>query len=176
MGVSGSGKSTVGQALADRLGAELVEGDDLHPAANVEKMRRGEPLDDADRAPWLDRLHAAIAERVAAGTDAVVASSALKRRYRDRLREGLPPDAVRIVHLDVDRATLLDRLGRRQGHFMPPALLDSQLADLEEPLPNEAGAIVVDANRRVEVVVAQVVGMWDAVAAARARRWRPPET
>jgi gluconokinase len=167
MGVSASGKSTVGEALADRLGAEFLEGDDLHPQANVAKMRRGEPLDDTDRGPWLDRLHAAIAERVAAGKDTVVASSALKRRYRDRLREGLPPGTLRFVHLDVDRATLLDRLARRKDHFMPPSLLDSQLADLELPTEDEA-ATVVDATRPADRIVEDVV--------AQARRWRPPET
>lgn len=159
-GVSGSGKSTIGRALADRLGWDLLEGDDFHPAANVEKMRRGVPLDDADRAPWLDRLHAAIADRVAAGNalagnNAVLASSALKRRYRDRLRQGLDPGAVRFVHLDVDRATLERRLREREGHYMPPSLLDSQLADLEPPTAGEA--LVVDATRSPDEVVAAIV-------------------
>ena len=165
MGVSASGKSTVGEALADRLGAEFVEGDDRHPAANVAKMARGEALDDADRAPWLDALHAAIAERVAAGKDLVMASSALKRRYRDRLREGLAPGAVRFVHLDVDRATLLERLRERKGHFMPPSLLDSQLADLEPPTAAE-GAVVVDAARPPDHVLDEIVAGLDALDAA----------
>lgn len=165
-GVSGSGKTTVGEALAERLGWEFLEGDDFHPEANVEKMRRGEALDDADRDPWLDRLHAAIVERVAAGKPAVLASSALKRRYRERLREGLDPGAVRFVHLDVDRATLERRLRERRGHYMPPSLLDSQLADLEPPAADEA--LVVDATRPVDQVVEAIV--------AEARRWRPPET
>jgi gluconokinase len=154
-GVSGSGKSTIGRALADRLGWDLLEGDDFHPAANVEKMRRGVPLDDADRAPWLDRLHAAIAGRVAEGRPAVLASSALKRRYRDRLREGFDPGDVRFVHLDVDRATLERRLRGREGHYMPATLLDSQLADLEPPTADEAQ--VVDATRPPEEVVAAIV-------------------
>jgi gluconokinase len=164
-GVSGSGKTTVGEALAERLGWEFLEGDDLHPEANVEKMRRGVALDDADRGPWLDRLHAAIVERLAAGKPAVLASSALKRRYRERLREGLDPGAVRFVHLDVDRATLERRLRERKDHYMPPSLLDSQLADLEAPAADEA--LVVDATRPVDQVVDDIV--------AEARRWRPPE-
>ena len=188
MGVSGSGKSTVGRALADRLGWAFVDGDDVHPAANVAKLRRGVPLDDADRAPWLDRLHEIVVETVAAGDDLVLVCSALKRRYRDRLRRGQPPGAVRFVHLDVDRATLLDRLRRRRGHFMPPSLLDSQLADLEAPAADE-GAVVVDARRSVDEVVGEAVAALalpvdrpaararpTARARPAARRWRPPAT
>ena len=150
-GVSGSGKSTVGAALADRLGWDFLDGDDFHPASNVDKMRRGVPLDDADRAPWLDRLHELIATRVASGESAVLACSALKRRYRARLAEGFGAGAVVFVHLDVDRDTLAARLRARKGHHMPPSLLDSQLATLEVPTPDEA--IVVDAARPVAEVV-----------------------
>jgi len=174
-GVSGSGKSTVGAALATRLGWDFVEGDDYQPAANVAKMRRGVPLDDADRDPWLDALHREIAARVAAGRPAVVASSALKRRYRDRLGEGLAEGALRFVLHDVDRATLERRLRERKGHFMPAALLDSQLADLQRPSPGEA--VVVDATRPVDRVVEDIVrGVGREGVVAPARRWRPPET
>jgi gluconokinase len=151
-GVSGSGKSTVGAALADRLGWDFLDGDDFHPAANVDKMRRGIPLDDADRAPWLDHLHELIASRVASGKPAVLACSALKGRYRRRLVEGFDDDAVTFVHLDVDRATLEERLRARRGHYMPPSLLDSQLAVLEAPTPGDE-AIVVDAGRPVAQVI-----------------------
>jgi len=151
-GVSGSGKSTVGAALADRLGWDFLDGDDFHPPANVDKMRRGIPLDDADRAPWLDHLHELIASRVAAGKPAVLACSALRRRYRRRLAAGFDDGAVAFVHLDADRATLEERLRTRRGHYMPPSLLDSQFAALEVPTPGD-GAVVVDADRPVAEVV-----------------------
>jgi gluconokinase len=126
MGVSGSGKTTVGAALADALGLGFVDGDSLHPAANVAKMAAGIPLDDADRAPWLD----AIGEVLAAGP-VVVACSALKRAYRDRLRAAAP--SLRLVFLDGSRALLASRMAARPGHFMPTSLLDSQRATLEPP-------------------------------------------
>jgi len=154
-GVSGSGKSTVGKALAAHLGWDFVDGDDFHPAANVDKMRHGVPLDDADRAPWLAQLHELIATRLAAAEPTVLACSALKRRYRARLAEGVDAGVVTFVHLDVDRPTLEQRLRTRQGHYMPPSLLDSQLAALETPSPDEA--IVVDANGPVADVVEEVV-------------------
>ncbi len=129
-GVSGSGKSTIGAALAAALGVVFVDGDDLHPAANVAKMAAGHPLDDADRAPWLDIVGARLAEG-----SIVIACSALRVRYRDRLRS-LAPD-VRILLLEVPRETLERRMTERPGHFMPPALLDSQLAALEPAAPGE---------------------------------------
>lgn len=136
MGVSGSGKTTVGEALAVALGVPFADGDALHPAANVAKMAAGIPLDDADRAPWLDAIGA-----VLAAGPVVVACSALKRAYRDRLRTAAPD--LELISLAVDRATLLDRMTHRT-HFMPPSLLDSQLATLEPPTADEH-AIVIDA-------------------------------
>lgn len=141
MGVSGSGKTTIGSALARALGASFVEADDLHSIANVARMRRGIPLDDVARAPWLRRVHLAIARRVDAGERVVVACSALKAAYRLVLLDGFD-DAV-VVYLHADPATLEHRLEARLGHYMPPSLLDSQLATLEEPVD----AIVCDPSQ-----------------------------
>lgn len=149
MGVSGSGKSSVGVALAARLGVPFLEGDALHPAANVAKMAAGVPLDDADRAPWL----AAIAAWIAAHAGGVVACSALKRAYRDRLRVTAP--GLRLVALLPPAAVLAERLGHRRGHFMPGSLLASQLATLEAPGADEE-ALVVVADEPVEATVARI--------------------
>ncbi|MBK1632936.1 hypothetical protein CKO31_19715 [Thiohalocapsa halophila] len=131
MGVSGAGKSTLGEALAAALGCGFVDADDHHPPENIAKMRRGEPLDDADRGPWLDRLHALLREQDAAGKDAVLACSALKDSYRTRLTAGLRD--IRYVLLVGAPAELRERLAARRDHFMPPVLLDSQIATLSVP-------------------------------------------
>ncbi len=130
MGVSGSGKSTVAKLLAQRLRVPFEEGDDLHSAAAVAKMHAGHPLTDRDRAPWLDRVNAWLRGQAEAG--GVVSCSALRRRYRDRLRRGLGRH-VAFVLLDPPAAVLKHRLARRRGHFMPAKLLGSQLATLERP-------------------------------------------
>jgi gluconokinase len=157
MGVSGSGKSTVAKPLAERLGWPFQEGDDLHPAANVAKMKAGIPLDDADRAPWLGAIADWIAERLRAESGGVVTCSALRRAYRDRLRRA--GEGVTFIYLDGSKAVIAERLAQRHGHFMPPALLDSQFATLEEPTPDEH-AIVVDivqpADRQVDEIIAAV--------------------
>lgn len=155
MGVSGAGKTVVGQALARALGCAFLEGDAYHPPANVAKMRRGEPLTDADREPWLHALAAALAEQEARGERSVLACSALRRRYRDRLAAAVP---CRFVLLDVPPDELAERLARRTGHFMPAALLDSQLATLEPPEPDENG-VVVRARGTVESMVATVLAI-----------------
>jgi gluconokinase len=134
MGVSGCGKSLVGKTLADGMRWDFQDGDDLHPPANLEKMRTGRPLDDLDRDPWLDRVAAWISEKHRQHQSGVIACSALKRRYRDRLREG--DGALRFVFLDVPQDVLRRRLEHRQ-HFMPPQLLKSQLDALERPAPDE---------------------------------------
>lgn len=145
MGVQGSGKSTVGRAVAERLGIEFRDGDDLHPAANTAKMARGEPLNDRDRAPWLHRIGVEIADAEVAGRRLVLACSALKRRYRDQLREHVP--ALAFVYLDGDRELLERRLAGRSHEFMPNDLLGSQLATLEPLEPDERGvAVSIDAS------------------------------
>ena len=133
MGVSGSGKSTVAGILAGQLGWDLEEGDDLHPPANVAKMSAGTPLTDQDRWPWLDKVAEWITEHTAAGLPGIITCSALKRIYRDRMRG----DHVIFVHLTGDRDTIGRRISARQDHFMPPALLDTQIATLEAPGPDE---------------------------------------
>ena len=135
MGVSGSGKTVIGSALARSLGVEFVEGDDLHPEENVKRMASGIALTDEDRAPWLRSIGARLRAAKDAGTGLVVSCSALKRSYRDLLRA--EAGDVRFIFLKGDRALIGERLATRSGHFMPPLLLDSQFAALEEPGPDE---------------------------------------
>jgi len=140
MGVSGCGKSTVMARMVERFAWPSAEADNFHPAANVEKMASGNSLTDEDRWPWLRALAAWIGEREDAGENAVVTCSALKRTYRDLLREGHP--SVRFVHLIVDREVLERRMEQRAGHYMPPSLLGSQLATLEALQPDELGCVL----------------------------------
>jgi gluconokinase len=150
MGVSGCGKSTVGQLLATALGLPYLEGDAFHPPRNVERMRAGIALTDDDRAGWLQTLAAQLAEARSTGQGAVLACSALKRRYRELLRKGAPD--LQLVHLQGRREQLAPRLAARQGHYMPPSLLDSQLATLEPPGADEAALTYdVDADPRAIV-------------------------
>ncbi|MCZ2525803.1 gluconokinase [Streptomyces sp. HB2AG] len=138
MGVSGSGKTTVGGLLADRLGVPYAEADDFHPPANIAKMSAGVPLDDEDRRPWLDAIAAWARDRGSRG--GVVSCSALARRYRDRLRENAP--GLFFLHLDGDFDLIAGRVARREGHFMPPSLLRSQFDALEPLGADERGAVV----------------------------------
>ena len=156
MGVCGAGKTTLGRALADRLGYAFIEGDDLHSAANVAKMAAGTPLTDEDRAPWLERVADALADAATRG-GGVVACSALKRRYRDLLRNR-SRQALAIVHPLLADGALLDRLARREGHFMPPGLLASQQAALEPPAPDEH-ACTIDAARPLGEQVASAIAL-----------------
>jgi gluconokinase len=150
MGVAGSGKTTVGVALAAALGWRFVDADDLHPPESVAKMARGEALDDNDRAPWLALLRALIASTLAGGTSLVLACSALKASYRATL-VGDDGARVRIVHLTASPALLRARLATRTGHYMKAAMLESQLATLEPP----ADALTLDASRPVAELVAE---------------------
>ena len=150
MGVAGSGKTTIGRQLAVELHWPYFEADDFHSAANKEKMGRGVPLDDLDRAPWLAAIHAAMAECVAQGRSAVFSCSALKEKYRQVLAAGLPD--LRLFYLAGDRDLLLQRIQGRVGHYMKPGMLDSQLAALEAP----GGALALDISRSPAELVAAI--------------------
>ncbi len=156
MGVAGCGKSTIGAALAARIGASYRDGDDLHPPENIAKMSRGEPLDDEDRWPWLEAVGKILA---GAEGDMIVGCSALKRAYRDLIRReaGSP---VLFVHLAGSRELIASRMASRSGHFMPTALLDSQFAALEPPAADE-GALTVDLNKPVGEIVEDIVSALD---------------
>jgi gluconokinase len=156
MGVSGSGKTGVGQALAEGLGFEFIEGDDHHPEANVEKMAAGIPLTDEDRWPWLRALADFVAERHQRDAGTVLACSALRRTYRDVLRAAVPTEESFAIQLDADETTLRSRLEQRRGHYMPASLLESQLATLEPLEPDESG-VVLNATRPEREVVEQAL-------------------
>jgi gluconokinase len=149
MGVSGCGKSEVGERIAQALGLPLIEGDAFHPPANIEKMKSGVPLDDADRAGWLDMLARELAARP---QGAVLTCSALKRSYRDRLRAACAD--LKFVHLALPESEAQKRVASRPGHFYPPALVASQFAALEDPA-GERGVVTVDACLPLDEVVAQ---------------------
>lgn len=158
MGVAGSGKTTVGRALATRLEAFFLDADDFHPPANVAKMSSGEPLTDDDRWPWLEGMHTQLKAVAIEGRSAVLACSALKRAYREKLHHGLA--GVRWVYLRISRSAAKQRMADRRDHFMPPALIDSQFDTLEEP----SDALVVDAEMVVEKVVDAIVETLEACA------------
>ena len=151
MGVSGSGKTTIGAMLAGRLGWTYAEADDFHPRANVEKMHAGIPLNDDDRRPWLEATAKWMKDQ---DGPAVVTSSALKRKYRDLLRAGRPD--LRLVYLEGDRTLIAERMAARQGHFFPKELLDSQFRDLEPPGPDE-DPVSVSIEGPPERIVAEIV-------------------
>jgi gluconokinase len=149
MGVVGAGKTTVGRLLAEQLGWKFADGDDFHPASNVEKIRRGIPLTDDDRLPWLQRLRAAILTWIQEGQSAVLACSALKRSYRQQL-EAAPE--VRFVYLKGTASLIAGRLRAREGHFAGEPILASQFADLEEP----EGAVVVEISSTPHQIVSEI--------------------
>lgn len=149
MGVTGSGKTTIGRALADALNWRFVDADDFHPPANVAKMRAGIPLEDSDRAPWLAALHAKISDWLRTGSDTILACSALKQAYRDQL---MCDPGVALVYLRGSRELIAQRLSERRDHYMDPDLLPSQFAALEEP----ATGLVVDVSATVPEIVAKI--------------------
>jgi gluconokinase len=154
MGVSGSGKSTVAELLAKRLGWEMMEGDRLHPPANVEKMRQGVPLNDADRAPWLDRIGEQLKAWGDEGRSGVLTSSALKRAYRARMLAARPD--LRFVYLKGSEELIRSRVDARRHEYMPASLLRSQFETLEEPLPSEP-ATTIDAGDPPEIEVTKII-------------------
>ena len=155
MGVSGSGKTTVAELLAKELGWPFMEGDRLHPPANVEKMRQGIPLTNADRAPWLDRIGEELKTWAAEGRSGVMTCSALKRAYRDRIRS-VRAD-VRFVYLKGSQQLIEARVAARHHEYMPASLLRSQFDTLEEPTPDEPGIVTVDAGGSADEEVAAVI-------------------
>ncbi|SIO36360.1 gluconokinase [Salinivibrio sp. ES.052] len=151
MGVSGSGKSTLGAMLASHLGAKFIDGDDLHPRSNIEKMSRGEPLDDQDRAPWLERIRDVAFSLEKKNEFGIIVCSALRRAYRDTLRDG--NQKVTFLFLDGEYGLILSRLIARQGHFMKTAMLDSQFATLERPSHDEVDVISISIDTDIEALV-----------------------
>lgn len=151
MGVAGAGKTLIGRALASTLGWPFFDADDFHPPSNVRKMTAGIPLEPEDRSSWLEAIRAALRPIDAQGDNAVLACSALRRDFRESLREGL--SAVRYVYLKADADLVRARVSAREGHFMPASLVESQFATLEEP----DDAIVVDASREPDAIVAEIV-------------------
>jgi gluconokinase len=150
MGVSGSGKTVIGEAVAHALGLPFLEGDALHPRTNIDKMSRGIPLTDDDRFPWLDKIGAELAARLAAGSGIVASCSALKRIYRERLRAAARGRLI-FIFLRGSEAVLAPRLEARKGHFMPVSLLKSQLATLEDP-SGEPGVLTIDISGTADEV------------------------
>jgi gluconokinase len=165
MGVAGSGKSVLAQSLSRRLGCPMLEGDDFHLASSQDKMRAGIPLEDADRTPWLDRLGAQLASH---GGDVVLSCSALKRRYRDRLRTLVP--GLRFVYIEIDLQTAARRVEARSGHLFPRSLVTSQFAALESPV-GEEGVFQVSALEPTDAQVSSVV-QWLAQPGAPVRQAR----
>lgn len=151
MGVSGSGKSSIATLLAERLGLRLVEGDALHPKANIAKMEKGVPLTDDDRWPWLDAIGHEMAQAQTVGERIVVTCSALKRSYRERLRAAVGGELA-FVYLEGSETLLAERMGHRTGHFMPASLLHSQLQTLESP-QGEAGVITIGIDATIPAIV-----------------------
>ncbi len=171
-GVAGSGKTTVGALLADRLRWPFADADAFHPAANIAKMRSGAPLTDADRGPWLTAIIAWMDERTAAGESAVAGCSALKRRYREQLLAGRP--TAWLAFLEIDRELAHARLAARHGHFFTVQLLDSQFAELEPP-QHEERVLVLDAPRPSDQLADEIIERLGLVAARAAARQQAEE-
>lgn len=156
MGVSGSGKSTVAAAVAQKMQAEFIEGDSLHPPQNIDKMKNDTPLTDEDRKGWLEKIHSIIVQITSEGKDCVVSCSALKRRYRAVLREDVAH--IVFIYLKGSYDLIHGWLAKRSGHFMPASLLKSQFADLEEPTANETDIITIPLKENIEEELREVEG------------------
>ncbi|WP_044875414.1 gluconokinase [Pseudomonas sp. LFM046] len=157
MGVAGSGKSAVARALELRSGTRLIEGDAFHPDRNIQKMSTGQPLTDKDRATWLRALEKQLQQAYAAGEHPILTCSALKRCYRDGLREAIP--ALGFAYLQLSPEAAAERMARRRGHFMPSSLLDSQFADLEPPV-DEPLTLILDGTQSVEALANAIHRWW----------------
>lgn len=155
MGVSGCGKSTIGALIAQRLGAKFIDGDDLHPRANIEKMRRGEPLNDHDRAPWLERIRDAAFSLENKSEQGIIVCSALKKAYRDQIRDG--NQNVTFLFLDGDKALIIERMRARKGHFMKTDMLESQFATLQRPSAEETDVFTISIASDIDRVVEQAI-------------------
>lgn len=151
MGVCGSGKSTVGEGVAAKLNAKFIDGDDLHPRANIIKMRSGQPLDDYDRAPWLERVRDVIFSLQNRSTDGVIVCSALKKKYRDIIRDG--NSNIIFLHLQGSKELILQRMQKRAGHFMKTDMVDSQFEALELPDANEIDVVTVDIDCSIQELI-----------------------
>lgn len=156
MGTCGSGKTTVGKAIAKEFGATFIDGDDLHPRHNVMKMRAGDPLNDEDRKPWLERVSDVFFSLANRSSSGVVVCSALKKQYRDIIRQG--NEGLVFIHLYADKQVILDRMAKRKGHYMKPGMVDSQFATLEFPDPAvETDVVNINVEPSIEDVIAQAV-------------------
>lgn len=155
MGVSSTGKTSIGTAVARRLGMKLIDGDDLHPRANIIKMGAGEPLNDEDRAPWLERIRDAAFSLEHKSEKGIIVCSALKKKYRDQIREGNP--GLKFIFLKGDFDLILARMQQRQGHYMKAEMLRSQFATLEEPKSDEADVYPVSVDATFEQVVERCI-------------------
>lgn len=151
MGVSGSGKSTIGEELAKKLAAKFIDGDDLHPRANIQKMAQGEPLNDTDRQPWLERIRDAAFSLEHKNEQGVIVCSALKKTYRDQIRDG--NRNVTFLFLDGDVDLIIERMRSRKGHFMKVNMVESQFATLERPDDNEPGVVRISIDADIDTVV-----------------------
>ncbi|MCG3722648.1 gluconokinase [Vibrio cincinnatiensis] len=155
MGVSGCGKSTIGALIAQRLGAKFIDGDDLHPRANIEKMRHGEPLNDHDRAPWLERIRDAAFSLENKSEQGIIVCSALKKAYRDQIRDG--NQNVTFLFLDGDKDLIIERMRARQGHFMKTDMLESQFATLQRPSAEETDVLTISIASNIDHVVERAI-------------------
>ncbi|MCG3736440.1 gluconokinase [Vibrio cincinnatiensis] len=155
MGVSGCGKSTIGALIAQRLGAKFIDGDDLHPRANIEKMRHGEPLNDHDRAPWLERIRDAAFSLENKSEQGIIVCSALKKAYREQIRDG--NQNVTFLFLDGDKDLIIERMRARQGHFMKIDMLESQFATLQRPSAEETDVLTISIAGDIDHVVERAI-------------------